>query len=160
MGREIEKKFLIADDSWQGLAVGKEYCQGYLNSEKGRTVRVRIIGDRGILTIKGPNDHGARLEYEYDIPLEDAREMLDLLCHKPLIEKIRYCIPFAGFIWEVDEFKGDNEGLLIAEIELEYVGQDFNVPPWIGLEVTGDTRYYNANLVKNPYSGWKVKQNI
>ncbi len=155
MGREIEKKFLITDDSWQGLAVGKEYCQGYLNSEKGRTVRVRTIGDRGILTIKGPNDHGARLEYEYDIPLEDAREMLDLLCHKPLIEKIRYCIPFAGFIWEVDEFKGDNEGLLIAEIELEYVGQEFNLPPWIGLEVTGDARYYNANLVKNPYCAWK-----
>jgi adenylate cyclase len=156
MGREIEKKFLITDNSWRGLAVGKEYCQGYLNSEKGRTVRVRIIGDRGILTIKGPNDHGARLEYEYDIPLEDAREMLDLLCHKPLIEKIRYNIHFSGFIWEVDEFKGDNEGLLIAEIELEHVGQEFNLPPWIGLEVTGDTRYYNANLVKNPYSGWKV----
>lgn len=156
MGREIEKKFLIADNSWQGLAVGKEYCQGYLNSEKGRTVRVRIIGDRGILTIKGPNDQGARLEYEYDIPVEDAREMLDLLCHKPLIEKIRYCIQFAGFIWEIDEFKGKNEGLLIAEIELEYVGQEFTLPPWIGLEVTGDPRYYNANLVKNPYFVWKM----
>jgi adenylate cyclase len=156
MGREIEKKFLITDNSWRGLAHGKEYCQGYLNSEKGRTVRVRIIGDRGILTIKGPNDRGVRLEYEYDIPIEDAREMLDLLCHKPLIEKIRYNIFFSGFIWEVDEFKGDNEGLLIAEIELEYVGQEFNIPPWIGLEVTGDTRYYNANLAKNPYFNWKV----
>jgi len=156
MGREIEKKYLIADNSWQGLAVGKEYCQGYLNSEKGRTVRVRIIGNRGILTIKGPNDHGARLEYEYDIPVEDAREMLDLLCHKPLIEKIRYCIHFAGFTWEVDEFKGENQGLLIAEIELEYVGQEFSLPSWIGPEVTGDPRYYNANLVKNPYFGWRV----
>lgn len=156
MGREIEKKYLIADNSWQGLAVGKEYCQGYLNSEKGRTVRVRIIGNRGILTIKGPTDHGARLEYEYDIPIEDAREMLDLLCQKPLIEKRRYRIPFAGFTWEVDEFKGENEGLLIAEIELEYVGQEFNLPSWIGLEVTDDTRYYNANLVKNPYLGWKM----
>jgi len=155
MGREIEKKFLIADNSWQGLVAGKDYCQGYLNSEKGRTVRVRIIGDRGILTIKGPNDQGARLEYEYDIPVVDAREMLDLLCHKPLIEKIRYCIPFAGFIWELDEFKGENEGLLMAEIELKYVGQEFTKPSWIGREVTGDTRYYNANLVKNPYSLWK-----
>jgi adenylate cyclase len=155
MGREIEKKFLIADNSWQGLGTGKEYCQGYLNSEKGRTVRVRTIGERGLLTIKGPNDHGARLEYEYDIPVDDASEMLDLLCHKPLIEKIRYCIPFAGFIWEVDEFKGENKGLLIAEIELEYVGQEFTKPSWIGPEVTGDARYYNANLVKNPYSAWK-----
>ncbi|MBU1566897.1 MAG: CYTH domain-containing protein [Proteobacteria bacterium] len=156
MGKEIEKKFLIADNSWQGLGVGKAYSQGYLNSEKGRTVRVRIIGDRGFLTIKGPNDHGARLEYEYDIPVEDAREMLDLLCQKPLIEKIRYCISFAGFIWEVDDFKGENEGLLIAEIELEYVGQEFSQPSWIGPEVTGDSRYYNANLVKNPYSTWKA----
>ncbi len=155
MGSEIEKKFLIADNSWQGLANGMEYRQGYLNSEKGRTVRVRIIEDKGILTIKGPNDNGARLEYEYDIPLEDAGEMLDLLCHKPLIEKIRYCIPFAGFIWEVDEFKGENEGLLIAEIELEYVGQEFTKPAWIGSEVTADPRYYNANLVKHPYSAWK-----
>lgn len=155
MGREIEKKFLIIDNSWQGLAAGKAYCQGYLNSEKGRTVRVRIIGDRGILTIKGPSDSGARPEFEYDIPVDDAREMLDLLCYKPLIDKIRYCIPFAGFIWEVDEFQGENEGLLMAEIELEYVGQEFTKPSWIGREVTGDSRYYNANLVKHPYTVWK-----
>lgn len=155
MGREIEKKFLIADNSWLGLAAGKAYCQGYLNSEKGRTVRVRIIGERGILTIKGPSDSGARPEYEYDIPVDEAREMLDLLCYKPLIDKIRYCIPFAGFIWEVDEFQGENEGLLMAEIELEYVGQEFTKPAWIGREVTGDSRYYNANLVKHPYTVWK-----
>jgi len=155
MGREIEKKFLIADNSWQGLAAGKAYCQGYLNSEKGRTVRVRIIGERGILTIKGPSDSGARPEFEYDIPVDDAREMLDLLCYKPLIDKIRYCIPFAGFIWEIDEFQGENEGLLMAEIELEYVGQEFTKPSWIGREVTGDSRYYNANLVKHPYTVWK-----
>ncbi len=155
MGTEIEKKFLIADNSWQGLVVGKDYCQGYLNSEKGRTVRVRIIGDRGILTIKGPSEHGARLEYEYDIPVADAREILDLLCHKPLIEKTRYCIPFAGFIWEVDVFKGANDGLMMAEIELEFVDQEFVKPAWIGREVTGDSRYYNANLVQDPYSVWK-----
>ncbi len=155
MGTEIEKKFLITDNSWQGLVVGKDYCQGYLNSEKGRTVRVRIIGDRGILTIKGPSEHGARLEYEYDIPVADAREILDLLCHKPLIEKTRYCIPFAGFIWEVDVFKGANDGLIMAEIELEFVDQEFVKPAWIGREVTGDSRYYNANLVQDPYSVWK-----
>jgi len=154
MAEEIEKKFLLADNGWQGLAEGKAYCQGYLNSEKGRTVRVRIIGEQGFLTIKGPNDNGARLEFEYQIPVSDAQEMLSRLCLKPLIEKTRYCIPFAGFIWEVDVFKGENEGLLLAEIELAYVDQEFLKPPWIGREVTGDSRYYNANLVRNPFCRW------
>lgn len=155
MGREIEKKFLIADNSWRGIAEGIPYRQGYLNSEKGRTVRIRTINERGILTIKGPDESGVKLEYEYDIPIGDAREMLDRLCYRPLIEKVRYCIPFAGFYWEVDEFKGENEGLFIAEIELEFVGQYFDKPAWIGREVTGDARYYNANLVHNPYSRWR-----
>jgi len=159
MGKEIEKKFLITGDDWRRLGTGELYCQGYLNSEKGRTVRVRIINDRGILTIKGPNVGATRLEYEYDIPLAEAREMLDRLCHKPLIEKTRYTVPFAGFTWEVDEFKGENDGLLFAEIELEYEGQDFTKPSWIGKEVTDDSRYYNANLVKNPFSNWKNEKN-
>jgi adenylate cyclase len=155
MGKEIEKKFLIINDDWKKLATGKPYCQGYLNSEKGRTVRVRTINERGILTIKGPSVNGVRLEYEYDIPIADAKEMLEKLCHKPLIEKTRYKIDFAGFIWEVDEFKGENEGLLFAEIELEEYTQEFTKPQWIGKEVTDDARYYNANLVTNPFSNWK-----
>ncbi len=155
MGTEIEKKFLITNNDWRDLGSGESYCQGYLNSEKGRTVRVRTINDRGILTIKGPNVGGTRLEYEYDIPIDEAREILRELCHKPLIEKIRYKIPFEGFIWEVDEFLGENEGLIFAEIEFSYEGQKFTKPPWIGKEVTGDNRYYNANLVSNPYSNWK-----
>jgi len=155
MGKEIEKKFLIISDDWRRLGTGKPYCQGYLNAEKGRTVRVRTINDRGILTIKGPSVGAARLEYEYDIPIQDAREMLNELCHKPLIEKTRYKIPFAGFTWEVDEFTGENEGLIFSEIELEYEGQEFEIPPWVGKEVTDDSRYYNANLIKNPYSNWK-----
>lgn len=155
MGKEIEKKFLIVSDDWRRLGTGKTYCQGYLNSEKGRTVRVRTINDLGVLTIKGGNVGETRLEYEYDIPIDEAREMLRELCHKPLIEKTRYKIPFAGFIWEVDEFQGENDGLIFAEIELEYEGQKFDIPSWIGQEVTGDSRYYNANLVKNPYSNWK-----
>jgi CYTH domain-containing protein len=155
MGKEIEKKFLILNNDWRHLATGEPYCQGYLNSEKERTVRVRTIGDRGILTIKGPNLGGTRLEYEYDIPFDEAREMLHELCRKPLIEKTRYKIPFKGFIWEVDEFKGENSGLIFAEIELQHEGQEFAKPPWIGKEVTDDSRYYNANLVKNPYSNWK-----
>jgi CYTH domain-containing protein len=155
MGKEIEKKFLILSDDWRRLGTGEPYCQGYLNSEKGRTVRVRTINERGVLTIKGANVGETRLEYEYDIPVDEAREMLRELCHKPLIEKTRYKIPFDGFIWEVDEFQGENEGLIFAEIELEYEGQKFTLPPWIGREVTGDSRYYNASLVKNPYSNWK-----
>ncbi len=154
MGKEIEKKFLITGEDWRRLGTGEPYCQGYLNSEKGRTVRVRTINNRGILTIKGPNIGATRLEYEYDIPFEDAREMLLELCRKPLIEKTRYTISYDGFIWEVDEFKGENEGLLFAEIELEYEGQSFAKPAWIGREVTDDSRYYNANLVTNPFSNW------
>ncbi len=155
MGKEIEKKFLIINDDWRGLGTGEPYCQGYLNSEKGRTVRVRTINDRGILTIKGPTVGSTRLEYEYDIPVGDALEMLKELCHKPLIEKDRYKIEFEGFIWEVDEFKGENEGLIFAEIELSHEGQKFTKPAWVGKEVTDDSRYYNANLVKNPFSNWK-----
>lgn len=155
MGKEIEKKFLIVNDDWRHLGKGEPYCQGYLNAEKGRTVRVRTINNRGILTIKGPSVGAARLEYEYDIPIEEAREMLNELCHKPLIEKTRYKIPYAGFTWEIDEFTGENEGLVFSEIELEYEGQQFERPSWVGKEVTDDSRYYNANLIKNPYSNWK-----
>ena len=154
MGKEIEKKFLITGDDWRRLGTGEPYCQGYLNSEKGRTVRVRTIKDRGILTIKGPNVGATRLEYEYEIPFEEAREMLQELCRKPLIEKTRHKVSFGGFTWEIDEFKGENEGLLFAEIELEYETQSFDKPSWIGKEVTDDSRYYNANLVTNPFSNW------
>jgi adenylate cyclase len=155
MGKEIEKKFLVRDDRWRGLAPGVLYRQGYLNKEKGRTVRVRTVGDQGFLTIKGPSVGGARPEYEYPIPLDDAVEMLEHLCLKPLIEKTRTKIPYQGFIWEIDEFKGDNQGLILAEIELAEVGESFAIPTWIGAEVTGDSRYYNANLVHHPYSAWK-----
>lgn len=155
MAHEIEKKFLIVNDSWRSLGKGKEYCQGYLSTGDGPTLRIRTIGERGIITVKGPTEEGKRLEFEYDIPYEDAKEMLGKLCHKPLIEKTRYKIPHEGFVWEVDEFKGENEGLLFAEIELESVDQRFDIPDWIGKEVTGDARYYNANLVSNPYSNWK-----
>lgn len=155
MGIEIEKKFLITGDGWRKLGKGKEYCQGYLSRADETTVRVRIIEDRGIITIKGPSVGGRKAEFEYDIPCADAREMLDNLCRKPLIEKTRYRVPYGGFIWEVDEFKGENEGLVFAEIELEAVGQVFEKPDWIGKEVTSDGRYYNSNLVANPYKDWK-----
>lgn len=154
MGQEIEKKFLIKNDSWRHLAQGKNYCQGYLSREKGCTVRVRTIGERGILTIKGPSTNDMRQEFEYDIPIAEAREMLDKLCQKPLIEKTRYKIPAGEFVWEVDEFDGENKGLIFAEIELQFVGQQFAIPDWIGKEVTEDSRYYNANLVSHPFCRW------
>lgn len=154
MGIEIEKKFLLKGGEWKQLAVGIAYRQGYLNSVKERTVRVRTINDKGFLTIKGVSVGATRLEYEYEIPLEDAQALLDELCEKPLIEKNRYKVDFGGFIWEIDEFFGENDGLIVAEIELESEDQSFDKPQWVGEEVTGDTRYFNSNLIKNPYSQW------
>jgi adenylate cyclase len=154
MAQEIEKKFLITNEDWRGLAEGRHYCQGYLSTQKGRTVRVRTIGEKGFLTVKGRTIGETRLEFEYEIPVKDARELLLELCHKPLIEKTRYKIPFDGFTWEVDEFAGENQGLIFAEIELKYEGETFSQPHWIGKEVTDDPRYYNANLVNTPYRDW------
>ncbi|MBT8374143.1 MAG: CYTH domain-containing protein [Deltaproteobacteria bacterium] len=154
MGIEIERKFLLLNDTWRSLAKGTKYRQGYLNSTKERTVRVRTIDDSGYLTIKGPSKGATRVEYEYDIPEKDATAMLDDLCERPIIEKNRYKIDFAGLIWEVDEFFGENRGLVVAEVELESEGQRFEKPDWIGDEVTGDPKYFNSNLVINPYIKW------
>ncbi len=121
---------------------------------KERTVRVRTIGDRGFLTIKGVSVGASRAEYEYEIPIDDARELLDELCLRPLIEKRRSRIPRAGLEWEVDEFFGENHGLVLAEVELESEDQLIDLPPWIGQEVTGNPRYFNAALVARPFSTW------
>lgn len=156
MAQEIERKFLLAGEGWRGLAEGIAYRQGYLCAAKERSVRVRIAGEQGFLTIKGATIGAARSEYEYEIPLTDAREMLDALCPQPQIEKKRYTIPYRGFTWEVDEFFGLNQGLIVAEIELEREDQPFERPNWIGEEVTGDARYYNAALCAAPYTTWKA----
>ena len=155
MGTEIERKFLIVSDEWRGLATGVEYRQGYLSASKERTVRVRIAGDTAFLTIKGPASGISRMEYEYPIPVEDARVLLAELCEQPIIEKKRSKIDYQEFVWEVDEFFGENEGLLVAEIELDRDDQEFAKPPWVGEEVSSDRRYSNAGLVKNPYLHWK-----
>ncbi len=157
MAAEIERKFLVLGDDYKKMAVGLKCRQGYIHSGSGRTVRVRTMNDRAFLTIKGAGSGISRLEYEYDIPMKDASEMLELLCEKPLIEKVRYKVPFAGFTWEVDEFFGENLGLVLAEIELEHEAQSFQKPAWIGAEVSGEARYYNASLVRMPYSSWQVK---
>jgi CYTH domain-containing protein len=154
MGTEIERKFLVTENSWRSLAAGVKYRQGYLNSAKERTVRVRTIDDKGFLTIKGITTGASRAEYEYEIPVGDADALLDDLCEKPLIEKNRYKIDFEGFVWEVDEFFGENQGLIVAEVELEGEDQAFEKPGWIGEEVTGDPKYFNSNLINNPYLKW------
>ena len=155
MGREIERKFLIKDDSWRGLAKGIMYRQGYLCRAKERVVRLRTAGDKGFLTIKGLTVGSSRAEYEYEIPLADCLVMLAELAEKPLIEKMRYKIPHGGFVWEVDEFLGENKGLIVAEVELADEADAFDKPPWVSEEVTGDARYYNSNLIAHPFSHWQ-----
>ena len=154
MGTEIERKFLLKNDGWRGLGAGKRYRQGYLSTVKERTVRVRTAGDKGFITVKGITVGDKRPEYEYEIPLSDANEMLDQLCERPLIEKTRYRIPQGPVVWEVDEFEGDNRGLITAEVELKDENQSVTPPDWIGQEVTGDPRYFNANLVAKPFTTW------
>ncbi|MBL1173711.1 CYTH domain-containing protein [Pantanalinema sp. GBBB05] len=154
MPTEIERKFLVIGDDWRTLADGVAYSQGYIAKTEGRVVRVRIAGEHGYLTIKGATQGITRSEYEYVIPIEDAREMLHTLCDRPLIEKTRYKIEQSGLVWEVDEFAGDNQGLIMAEVELSDANQAIDLPSWIGEEVSHDPRYYNSNLVKYPYSQW------
>jgi adenylate cyclase len=154
MGQEIERKFLVIAPTYRELAKGTHYKQGYLNSQKERVVRVRTIDETGFMTIKGITKGATRLEYEYEIPASDANELLDLLCEQPIIDKHRYKVKMGEFVWEIDEFHGDNEGLTVAEVELESEDQEYPKPDWIGEEVTGDPRYYNSNLIANPYSKW------
>mgnify|MGYP003599189172 FL=1 len=154
MGIEIERKFLLAGDAWRGLGQAVLLRQGYLSSARERVVRVRIEGEQAMLTIKGANVGASRGEWEYPIPLADAVELLDGLCEQPLIEKYRHRIEHAGMVWEVDEFLGANAGLVVAEIELASEDQPFEKPEWIGAEVSGDARYYNANLIRHPFSQW------
>ncbi len=154
MAQEIERKYLLTGDQWRSLAEGTHYRQGYLSTVKERTVRVRTIGEKGYLTIKGITVGISRLEFEYEIPTDDANELLDELCERPIIEKHRYKIPYGGLVWEVDEFHGVNEGLVIAEVELESDDQAIDVPAWVGEEVSGDPRYFNAALVRCPFNTW------
>lgn len=154
MGTEIERKFLVKQGAWRDASATR-YRQGYLSTDKERTVRVRTISDKAYLTIKGITVGASRTEFEYEIPVMDAEEMLDNLCEKPLIEKNRYMVEVGALTWEVDEFFGENEGLIIAEIELQSEDQPFDKPDWVTEEVTADPRYYNANLINHPYNRWK-----
>ena len=154
MGEEIERKFLVSGEAWRQTAEGTRYRQGFLSTEPERTVRVRVAGPRGSITVKGKNLGARRAEFEYEIPLADAERMLDTLCKRPLIEKVRYVLAVGAHTWEIDVFEGDNAGLVVAEIELRREDEAFERPEWVGDEVTDDPRYFNSNLVANPYRAW------
>ncbi|HNR06262.1 MAG TPA: CYTH domain-containing protein [Saprospiraceae bacterium] len=160
MAQEIEKKFLVTSDAYKAIALKKiRITQGYLSSVPERTVRVRIKGESGFLTIKGiGNDSGAsRYEWEKEIPLAEAQELMKI-CEPGVIDKTRYEVPAGTRRWEVDEFHGDNEGLVVAELELANENDAFIKPGWIGNEVTGKVEYYNAMLMKTPYRRWPKSQ--
>ncbi|MBD3881801.1 CYTH domain-containing protein [Phormidium tenue FACHB-886] len=158
MAIETERKFLLQGDGWRSLAVGTVYRQGYLASDVRRTVRVRIAGTQAFITIKGASVGISRAEFEYEIPVADAAELLETLCDRPLIEKTRYKIPWHGMVWEVDEFGGENEGLIVAEVELSDPSQPLVLPEWIGQDVSDDPRYFNSNLAKQPFRDWGKAQ--
>ncbi|MGF1587822.1 MAG: CYTH domain-containing protein [Pleurocapsa sp.] len=163
MGTEIERKYLVNQEKWRShkellqnqlLIQGQKYCQGYILANNETTVRVRIAGEQAYLTIKSKTIGHTRAEFEYPIPIQDAQEMLNNLCIKPLIEKFRYKIKIDNLIWEVDEFEGENQGLIIAEVELENEAQSIDIPHWIEREVN-EQKYFNFYLVKHPYSQWQ-----
>lgn len=154
MATEIERKFLVKDERYKSLGRYSFYKQGYIVNIPGKTIRVRLCNNKAFLTIKGKAAGIIRPEYEYEIPVTDANELLANFSDGPVIEKNRYIIHYQGFIWEVDEFLGENEGLTVAEIELGSENTEFPKPDWIGEEITHDLRYLNANLVKHPYKQW------
>jgi CYTH domain-containing protein len=156
MGLEIERKFLVKWQEWQNIEKppGVFYKQGYIVNEKDKNIRIRIAGNKAFLTIKGKTSGFSKPEFEYEIPVSEAEQLLSLFTENS-IEKIRYKISFDGKIWEVDVFTGENEGLVVAEIELQSETEIFLLPEWAGDEVTEDTRYYNANLINYPYKKWE-----
>lgn len=154
MAQEIERKFLVSDTAFlQGLQ-GTRCRQGYIATHNGTAVRLRVIGERAFITLKGQSEGISRAEYEYPVPVQDAEAMLDGLCDPPLIEKTRYLVEHQSMTWEVDVFSGDNNGLIVAEIELEAESQSFEKPPWLGEEVSHDPRYFNFNLSRTPFKDW------
>jgi adenylate cyclase len=154
MPLEIERKFLVAHEGWRAAAgPGTRLAQGYLCADADRTVRIRLAGDEAWLTVKGPTEGISRAEFEYPIPAAEAREMLDL-CLPSVIEKTRHRLDFEGFTWEIDEFHGENEGLLLAEVELASADQSPPLPGWLGPEVSDDPRYANSRLARHPFGRW------
>ncbi|WP_298608863.1 CYTH domain-containing protein [uncultured Thiothrix sp.] len=159
MALEIEHKFLLISNEWRNLVSRSEvFRQGYLSNNPAASVRVRIADEQATLNIKGMTIGTHRPEYEYSIPLQDAAELLDLLCARPIIEKTRHFVEYAGKTWEIDEFAGENTGLLVAEVELAEIGEHFQRPTWAGIDVSGIERYYNVSLLKYPYQQWTAAE--
>lgn len=155
MALEIEHKFLLLSDEWRSLVSRSEvFRQGYLSNNPAASVRIRIANDQASLNIKGITIGTHRPEYEYSIPWQEAAEMLDQLCVRPIIEKTRHFVEFAGKTWEIDEFEGENLGLIVAELELMEIGESFQKPAWAGADVSGIERYYNVSLLSHPYKQW------
>ncbi len=160
MYKEIERKFLVVGNAWRNEASSFQFCQGYIYSSAQCLVRIRTESEKAYITIKGPKDGIARTEYEYPIPLQDAQELLEKLAFKPLIYKTRHKVPMGEYVWEIDEFEGDNAGLIVAEIEIESEDAHFERPAWLGKEVTHDARYRNAALARLPYAQWPEEEKI
>ena len=155
MAVEIEHKFLVRDERWRReVERSVRMRQGYLTSDARCSVRVRVAGDQGHLNVKSGTLGIQRSEYEYPIPLAEAEEMLDTLCEQPLLEKTRHFVRFGGHLWEIDEFEGDNAGLIVAEVELSRIDEPFDLPDWLGADVSHDIRYYNSQLARHPYRTW------
>ena len=159
-GKEIERKFLVSGNAWRKGAQGTFYRQGYLAASDDRAVRVRVAGEEAYLTIKGRKTGLSCPEYEYPIPLAEAKDVLERICLRPFIEKIRYVLDFKGMIWEIDEFSGENEGLVVAEVELAAEHQVIEFPAWVGREVSFHPKYWNVNLMKHPYCRWSPEMKI
>ncbi len=158
MFTEIERKFLVKDESWRSIAKATNFLQGYIHSTPSAFVRIRIEGEKAFLTIKGPKTGIAREEFEFTIPKQEATEILKNLAHKPLISKIRHTLYIGEHLWEIDEFCDENTGLITAEIELNSIDEQFVKPAWLGAEITLDARYRNAALAKLPFSKWTNKE--
>ncbi len=154
MAVEIERKFLVRQDRLPALPAGTRLCQGYIPTLNRTTVRIRLSGPRAFLTLKGPSTGLSRSEFEYEIPAQDAQQMIDQLCTGGTVDKMRYEIEHAGMVWELDIFAGENSGLIVAEIELQHEDQPFAKPDWIAEEVSADPRYSNFALLQTPFSRW------
>ena len=154
MKKEIERKFIVLDNTYKSLGAPKYCIQGYIQSTNKPLIRIRIIDNQSFLTIKSNLGGITRLEYEYQIPNEDAKKLLESFCEKSIVEKNRYFIDYKSTLWEVDEFLNDNDGLVIAEVELNSENQPYAKPDWIGQEVSTDKKYYNCNLATHPYKKW------
>ena len=154
MAKEIERKFLIDISGVKSIGSGSWIKQGYISTTDNTAVRIRVTGTVAYLTLKGENQGATRPEFEYEIPIEDANEIIKELCSGPVIDKTRYLVEYGSHTWEIDVFHGDNDGLIVAEVELESETEEVDLPKWVINEVTGEVKYYNTSLLDNPFNKW------